>query len=67
MKVGFNKLVKRGDQLSLIKKINNLLDEAVRTEPSARLYLGMIMKLKYIRVVGIIDTLAGSRIVNEIS
>ena len=46
MKVGFNKLVKRGDQLSLIKKINNLLDEAVRTEPSARLYLGMIDEIE---------------------
>ena len=42
MKVGFNKLVKPEHRLSLRKKINNLLDQAVRTEPSARLYLGMI-------------------------
>ena len=46
IKVRFNKLVKREDRLSLTKKINNLLDQAVRTEPSARLYLGMIDEIE---------------------
>ena len=46
MKVGFTKLVKPGDRLFLTKKMNNLLDQAVRTEPSARLYLGMIDEIE---------------------
>lgn len=58
VKIGFNKLIKPEDRPPIKARINNMLDQALRSEPSARLYLGMIDEIeiyhgsRYHRYVG---------------